>query len=176
MHAVPLTGTSSSWRNSGAEPPVISVAELTSRFPRPGRLEVIVLRPARLAETLLPVTAELLVAGLAGDHAPPGLRAVTLIQAEHLAVITTLSGSEATPARLRRNLVVAGLNLAALKGVPLRIGTDAQVEITGPCPPCSRMEETLGPGGYNAMRGHGGWYARVIRPGRLDLGDAVEPA
>jgi len=154
---------------------VISVADLTSRFLRPGRLEVILLRPARRAEPLLPGGAELLAGGLEGDHAPEGLRAVTLIQAEHLSVITALSGTEATPARLRRNLVVSGLNLAALKGVPLRLGPEAQVEITGPCPPCSRMEETLGPGGYNAMRGHGGWYARVLRPGRLSLRDRVEP-
>jgi MOSC domain-containing protein YiiM len=154
---------------------VISIAELTSRFPRPGRLVAIVLRPARRGEPLLPDKAELLADGLAGDHAPEGLRAVTLIQAEHLPVITSLSGTEVTPARLRRNLVVSGLNLAALKGVPLRLGPEAVVEITGPCPPCSRMEETLGLGGYNAMRGHGGWYAKVLRPGQLILGDVVEP-
>lgn len=154
---------------------MISLAELTSRFPRPGRLEALVLRPARRAEPLLPEAAVLLEDGLAGDHARPGLRAVTLIQAEHLPVISALAGAEAMPARLRRNLVVSGLNLAALKGVPLRLGPEAEIEITGPCPPCSRMEETLGHGGYNAMRGHGGWYAKVLRPGRLAIGDTVMP-
>ncbi|WP_245639097.1 MOSC domain-containing protein [Rubellimicrobium mesophilum] len=123
----------------------------------------------------MPESADLLPHGLSGDHAPEGLRAITLIQAEHLPVIAALSGSAATPARLRRNLVVSDLNLAALKGIPLQIGPDARIEITGPCPPCSRMEETLGIGGYNAMRGHGGWYAKVLVPGRLALGDAVVP-
>lgn len=152
---------------------MISVAELTSRFPYPGRLEAILLRPARRAEPLLPDAADLLDGGLAGDHAPAGPRAVTLIQHEHFPVIAALARTDATPARLRRNLVVSGLNLAALRGVPLRLGAEAEVEITGPCPPCSRMEETLGPGGYNATRGHGGWYARVRRPGRLSVGASV---
>ena len=114
-------------------------------------------------------------AGLAGDHAPAGPRAVTLIQAEHLPVIAALAGlAAAPPAKLRRNLVVSGLNLAALRHRRLRIG-GATLEVTGPCPPCSRMEEALGPGGYNAMRGHGGWYARVVEPGRLGVGDEVRP-
>lgn len=154
---------------------MISIAELTSRFPRPGRLEAILLRPARRVEPLRPESAELREEGLAGDHAPPGLRSVTLIQAEHLPVIAALSGAKVAAEQLRRNLVVAGLNLAALKGVPLRIGDEAEIEITGPCPPCSRMEEVLGFGGYNAMRGHGGWYAKVLSPGRLGIGDAVKP-
>lgn len=154
---------------------MIPIAELTSRFPRPGRLEAIVLRPARRAEPILTSEALLGPDGLAGDHAPEGKRAVTLIQAEHLPVISALAGREATPALLRRNLVVAGLNLAALRGARLLVGR-ATVEITGPCPPCSRMEEALGIGGYNAVRGHGGWYAQVVEPGRLAVGDAVAPA
>ena len=152
---------------------MIPIGELTSRFPRPGRIEAIVLRPVRRAEPDLPDRAELGEGGLAGDHAPEGLRAVTLIQAEHLPVIAALSGAEITPALLRRNLVVSGLNLAALRGGRLRIGAEAEIEITGPCPPCSRMEEALGYGGYNAMRGHGGWYARVLRPGLLSVGNPV---
>lgn len=117
---------------------------------------------------------ELTDAGLEGDHASAGMRALTLIQAEHLPVVTALSGTEARPELLRRNIVVSGLNLGALKGARVRIGT-AEIEITGPRHPCSRMEEALGPGGYNAVRGHGGWCAQVIRPGHLALGDEVFP-
>ena len=114
-------------------------------------------------------------AGLVGDHGRAGKRAVTLIQAEHLPVIAALSGhAHIAPEQLRRNLVVSGLNLLAIRKGPLQIG-EAIIDLQGPCPPCSRMETELGPGGYNAMRGHGGWYASVIRPGRISSGAVVKP-
>ena len=141
---------------------------------RIGRIEWIGLRPERRAPMLSVKAAELTEAGLDGDHAAAGMRALTLIQFEHLPVISALAGAEARPELLRRNVVVSGLNLGALKGERLRIG-GAEIEITGPRHPCSRMEDVLGPGGYNAMRGHGGWCATVIRPGRLTIGDEAAP-
>ena len=60
----------------------------------------------------------------------------------------------------------------ALKGRRFRIG-EALFEGTQPCDPCSRMEEALGPGGYNAMRGHGGLCARVLRDGVISVGDEL---
>lgn len=113
--------------------------------------------------------------GLDGDHGASDKRAVTLVQAEHLPVIGAMLGRAAIPAAdLRRNLVVAGLNLAALKGRQIRIGT-AVLELTGICAPCSRMEQALGHDGYSAVRGHGGWCARVITPGDIACGDPVTP-
>lgn len=151
----------------------MTMAELLSRFPRPGRIEAIVLRPARRAEVVQAEAAELTETGLAGDHASGGKRALTLIQAEHLPVVSALAGRMATPALLRRNLVVSGMKLAALCGARLRLGPEAEVEITGPCAPCSRMEEALREGGYNAVRSHGGWCAAVLRPGLLHAGEPV---
>jgi MOSC domain-containing protein YiiM len=155
-----------------------SLSELLGRFPHPGEVVWIGRRPARRAEVLSCTAVEALAGrGLAGDHyaGRSGTRGVTLMQAEHLAVLGALLRRDPIdPALLRRNLVVSGVNLLALKGRRFRIGT-AVLEGTGPCPPCSRMEETLGPGGYNAMRGHAGVNARVVAGGVIRLGDALVP-
>ncbi|MEM1101053.1 MAG: MOSC domain-containing protein, partial [Pseudomonadota bacterium] len=119
--------------------------------------------------------AEMDADGLLGDRAQAGKRAVTLIQAEHLPVIAALARRAVSPEMLRRNIVVSGINLAALRKGQVRLGT-ALLEVSGPCPPCSRMEETLGHGGYSAVRGHGGMYASVLAPGIVRLGDTVTPA
>ena len=157
-------------------PPDSRLAILMATLPRAGRLEWIGLRPARDVLMHEALEAELSpIAGLAGDRytGGSGKRSVTLIQAEHLPVIAALSGhAHVVPAILRRNLVVSGLALVALKKRRFRIG-EVLLEGTGPCDPCSRMEDALGPGGYNAMRGHGGLTARVLEGGRIRVGDAV---
>ena len=167
-------------------PPEGALRDLITRFPRAGRLEVIALRPARGATVELVDEAEALTdRGLVGDRTGDrssggGKRQVTLIQAEHLGVVAALLGrAEAIDATLlRRNLVISGLNLLATKtlfaDVPLRLLIGGVVlQVTGPCEPCSKMEAVLGPGGYNALRGHGGVTARVVQGGRLRAGDAV---
>jgi MOSC domain-containing protein YiiM len=145
-----------------------------------GRVEAIVVRgqprePARRIET----TQALVGIGLSEDRlgrrseAELSTRQVTLIQHEHLPVIAALAGVPAVDAAaLRRNLVISGINLIALKNARLRVG-GALLEIVGPCQPCSRMEEAVGPGGYAAMRGHGGMTARVVEAGGIRLGDVV---
>ena len=145
---------------------------MMARHARPGRLDWIGLRSERRAKVATVGEADVAEAGLAGDHGRPGKRALTLIQAEHLPVIAALLGAEVAPEALRRNLVISGINLAALRKDRVRIG-EVVVQIEGPCPPCSRMEETFGPGGYSAVRGHGGWYASVVSGGRIAVGDPV---
>nr|WP_255639525.1 MOSC domain-containing protein [Deinococcus betulae] len=183
---------------------VKTMHELRATFAGPGRVDWLGLRPARRApvQRVPEVQAHPLV-GLIGDHgklAPPrltaltgetgeaapasraapvpggpGRRQVTLIQAEHLPVIAALAGcAEVTPEQLRRNIVVSGLPLLALKDRRFQIG-EVILEGTGECHPCSRMEENLGEGGYNAVRGHGGLTARVIQGGVIREGDEVRP-
>ncbi|RYH03628.1 MOSC domain-containing protein [Salipiger sp. IMCC34102] len=145
---------------------------MMARHARPGRLDWIGLRAERRAGVESAERVQVEDAGLAGDHGRPGKRAVTLIQAEHLPVIAELLGRPVAPEDLRRNLVVSGINLAGLRKDRVQIGA-VVLQIEGPCPPCSRMEETFGPGGYNAVRGHGGWYASVVTPGEIAVGDTV---
>lgn len=153
------------------------LARLIDAPMRPGRVAWIGLRPARRAP-MEPVEAATLDSkqGLVGDHYSSrtgGARHLTLIQSEHLAAIAAHLGlTEVLPEQLRRNIVVSGINLAALKGRRFRLG-DALLEATGECHPCSRMEEILGNGGYNAVRGHGGITARVVEGGAVRLEDAV---
>ncbi|HVF18090.1 MAG TPA: MOSC domain-containing protein, partial [Steroidobacteraceae bacterium] len=80
--------------------------------------------------------------------------------------------SQVDPIGLRRNLIVSGMNLLALKNLKIRVG-ESLLEIVGPCHPCSRMEEAIGKGGYAAMRGHGGMTARVLESGALRTGDDI---
>lgn len=152
-----------------------TIATLTSRFPRSGLVSWIGLRPERKAPLLSVSEAHIRDSGLDGDHrGKPGKRAVTLIQGEHLTAIASLCGlEEIDPALLRRNIVVTGINLLALRDRRFRCG-GAVLRGTGLCAPCSRMEEALGTGGYNAMRGHGGINAEVLEGGLIRLKDAVQ--
>lgn len=115
--------------------------------------------------------------GLDADHFSSKLsqkRQITLIQGEHLdAVASLLRKQSIDPKLTRRNMVVRGINLFALKGRRFQIG-EAILEGTGYCHPCSRMEENLGEGGYNAMRGHGGITARVVKDGIIHEGGEVK--
>ena len=134
------------------------------------------LRPARdVAMRQVDAADAVAGKGLQGDRygSASGKRGITLIQAEHLPVIAALAGhGGVAPSTLRRNLVVSGIPLVALKDRRFRIG-DVVLEGTGPCDPCSRMEDALGAGGYNAMRGHGGICARIVSGGRVQVGDVV---
>ncbi len=145
-------------------------------IPQVGCVRWIGLRPARKVEMNVVSSAEIDDQGLVGDFftgAKDAPRAVTLIQAEHLPVVESILNRPVSPDLLRRNIVVEGINLKSLKDRRFRIGT-AILYGTGKCAPCKLMEAQLGAGGYNAMRGHGGLTARVIQPGRVNVGDEVK--
>jgi MOSC domain-containing protein YiiM len=152
--------------------------DLFGNFPQSGKVVWIGIRPQtrQPMEVLDETFAN--IGGLTNDRANKGntnnKRQVTLIQAEHIkAVASFLGKSTIDPALIRRNIVVQGINLNALKDKQFKIG-DAILEMTGFCFPCSRMEENLGKGGFNAMRGHGGIICRVIEEGKIKIGDEVK--
>lgn len=151
--------------------------KLMDAMPQQGTVTWIGIRPKRKAP-LQPVTEveAITLKKLEGDHfsgSATSKRQVTLIQHEHLDLIASVMQlPNLTPGMLRRNVVVKGINLHAFKDRQFWVG-NVLLEYTGECHPCSRMEEVLGPGGYNAVRGHGGITARIIQGGPIKVGDAV---
>ena len=161
------------WSLSKKSKDLLTLAELTSLDAQVGRVTWIGMRPGRKDPVFSVESGEITRDGLLGDRARVGKRALTLFQHEHLPVLASfLNQASIDPKDLRRNIHVRGLNLSALRAVPLQIG-EAVIEITVPCAPCSRMHATFGPGGYNALRGHGGWCATIVRPGHVHLGASV---
>jgi MOSC domain-containing protein YiiM len=152
------------------------IKELMRSIPQTGKVEWVSVRPGR-REAVQPQSEVTAIedTGLEGDHYAKkgGNRQVTLIQSEHLDVMAAILKKEKIdPALTRRNIVVSGVNLLAFADQQLQIG-EAVLEMTGHCHPCSRMEENFGEGGYNAMRGHGGITAKVVRGGKIRMGDTV---
>ena len=103
--------------------------------------------------------------GLEGDHrmskTPGSGRQVTLISQEFINQIAAhLCEADLDPARLRRNIVVSGLNLNALRRQRFWVGE-------------ALLEAELGPGGVIAMFGYGGLCAKVIQSGAIECGAAV---
>ena len=166
-----------------------SLQDLADRFASQGRLESIILRPDRLQPAHFVQSVEAMPGyGLMGDRrsqqkrttASACKREITLIQAEHIPLIAKWGNlDDLSPLQLRRNLVISGINLIALRSpfpnlkLNWQIGEDVQFELTGPCDPCSRMEKDLGYGVYNAMRGHGGMTARLLTGGTIHVGDRI---
>jgi MOSC domain-containing protein YiiM len=166
-----------------------TLRDLITRVATQGRVEAIVIRPERNepAQYVDAVKAEPGL-GLIGDRRAKNKRTdkasrkreLSLIQAEHLPLIANWCGIEQLEAtRLRRNLVISGVNLLAMKSpfadirLEWQIGNEVCIEVTGPCDPCSKMEAELGSGGYNAMRGHGGVTAMILAAGVIRVGDVV---
>ncbi len=153
-----------------------TIPVLKSTMPQVGKIEWIGLRPVKKADLTSVPSAEITVdAGLMGDHnaRKGGKRMVTLIQKEHIDLVASVMNKSVSPLDLRRNIVVSGINLLALHDQEISLGDGIVLKGTGYCVPCSRMEENLGAGGYNAMRGHGGITTTVISGGKLAVGDSI---
>ena len=153
------------------------IKKLLDNLPQQGTVTWLGVRPQRLSplHSLTEVQA-ITDQKLEGDHytgKKGSKRQVTLIQMEHLTVVKhILQLDKLLPEQLRRNIAVSGINLVSLKDRLFSVG-EVILQGTGECAPCSRMEEVLGSGGYNAMRGHGGITARIIKGGNIKVGDNV---
>lgn len=144
-----------------------------------GKVEWIGVRPARKEPMQILESVEAIAGlGLQGDRRCQGregsARQVTITSVEYIQIISQLlKKKDINPALLRRNIVVSGINLTALRHQRFRMG-EVIIEATAQCHPCKRMDEALGKHGVAAMLGHGGLCAKIIEGGVIHLGDAVE--
>ncbi|MFN6088503.1 MAG: MOSC domain-containing protein [Cyclobacteriaceae bacterium] len=152
----------------------MEIKELMNQFAQPGRVASISIRPERMGPVkMVDAVFAIQNKGLEGDRSKGGNRQVTFIQKEHIAAISSFLGKPDLDYTLtRRNILVEEINLLSLKGKSFQIG-EAVFEYSGECHPCSRMEEALGAGGYNAMRGHGGITAKIVLSGLIKINDRL---
>lgn len=113
-------------------------------------------------------------AGIEGDiHAGRrgGRRQVLVVDAGQLAALGLAPGD------LREQITIDLPQLMTLAaGTRVAVG-DAELELTGPCEPCTHIGEHLGAADPEALRrrlvGRRGMLARVAREGRVAVGDRV---
>lgn len=108
--------------------------------------------------------------GIKGDrHAlRDSSRQVLLIEKETLDVL------ELKPGQVKENITTQGIALMNLSfRLRLKIGSEAVLEITKACSPCSRMEE-IRPGLMQEIAGKRGMLARVVTSGTIRVGDSIE--
>lgn len=101
------------------------------------------------------------------DHKENFKGQVTLFSAEVFAALgPALNLPHATPAALRRNLLVSGGDLNGLIGRQFTL-QEVVLEGTEECRPCYWMDEALGPGAEAWLRGRGGLRCRILTDGWL---------
>jgi MOSC domain-containing protein YiiM len=76
------------------------------------------------------------------------------------------------PSAFRRNVLTAGIDLNSLVGQRFRIG-EVVFEGTEECRPCYWMDEAIGPGAEDALKGRGGLRAKILTSGKLTVGEVA---
>lgn len=101
-----------------------------------------------------------------------GVRELSLIDIAAVDECAQRLARRVSAADLRRNLVVAGLDLAALRGRCLRIGA-VRLEVLSDCPPCGYLSRLLGHDMRRGLARIGGMRARVVDGGLLQRRDPI---
>lgn len=156
-----------------------------------GRLLRLSIKPETPGEFGLPKRAvpEFTVspAGAEGDYNHyrteqlPGDRdQALLLMTQNLLDTLRAEGWPVSPGDLGENLTLGGIPEASLSpGVRMHLGA-VEIEISKACDPCTELYslpyigQERGPAFVRALVGRRGWYARVLRGGRLDLETPVD--
>jgi len=113
--------------------------------------------------------------GLAGDRNfdKYSKGQITVVSTEELAEAAAAWGSDIEPGSTRRNVTVSGFQLPREPGSQFRMG-QVVVEVYRDASPCELMNDSVGPGAREHLRGRAGIRGLVIEGGRLRVGDEVE--
>lgn len=105
--------------------------------------------------------------------------ALLLLPAETLEELRE-EGWPVAPGDLGENVTTRGIPAADLAaGLRLRLGDDVVVELSRRCDPCRNLRVLPYVGRdrlaafVETLVGRRGWYARIVRPGRLRRGDPI---
>ena len=125
--------------------------------------------PVRSVESVLAEAGK----GLIGDrYHGTKHRHVSVQSATSLAEAAEVYGAPIDPAGTRRNVTISHGEVPRTPGVRLRIG-DVLLEVVRVAAPCKLLDDTLGRGAQEALRGRGGSIFRVLEGGEIRVGDRV---
>jgi MOSC domain-containing protein YiiM len=88
-------------------------------------------------------------------------------------------GHPIEPGSVGENLTIQGIDWNEVgPGALLRVGDDLVAEVTWPATPCSKQRPWFTDGDFSRLSevrhpGQNRWYAKVLTPGRVALGDPV---
>jgi MOSC domain-containing protein YiiM len=104
-------------------------------------------------------------------------RAVSLFSLERILALQK-EGHPINPGSTGENITIKGLNWDLMKvGVRFRIG-EAEIELTGPAPPCKTISKSFEKGSFARISekkypGWSRWYASVSKEGIITVNDIV---
>ena len=111
--------------------------------------------------------------GLVGDrYHGAKYRHVTIQSRELLDLAANDLSRDIDSGATRRNITVDAGDIPTKLGTPIRIG-DVELHVVRAMPPCRLLDDDLGAGAMDALRGRGGAVCRVIASGTIRVGDAV---
>ena len=105
------------------------------------------------------------------DHKPDFKGQITFFSEEVARQLEDeLSLANVDRSAFRRNVLVSGLDLNELVGRRFSIG---ELEFSGSeeCAPCYWMDEAVGQGSHDWLKGRGGLRCRILKGGKLALGE-----
>ena len=112
--------------------------------------------------------------GLVGDryhgsrHRHVSVQSATALAAAGLAL-----GRAIDPSGTRRNITISHGEVPARPGQRITIGT-VELEVVRPAAPCRLLDDWIGPGAYESLRGRSGSICRVLAGGTIGVGDPAD--